>query len=104
MRGYPIVLVFAAEWVYLTQFANAGYVSPGFLFCGSPSPAPRCLSMTETYNDGDQAKHCQDEISRYTMTVAAYRTCLLLETQRAVTQMNSNIDRFKCGIREKHPC
>jgi hypothetical protein len=104
MRAWRNALFFALSVFLASGSATAGPTGDGLTFCGSPSPAPHCVETPDAYRDDDHLKACQQEVSHYVETVAAYRTCLLQEYQRAVVEMNSLVDRFKCGAREKNPC
>jgi hypothetical protein len=84
------------------SFAGSS-VRMGFGFC-PPPPPPACMDDNKVYDNGPATKDCQEKVSRYVASVFAYRACLLRETQRAVLEANTTMDRFKCGLRSKRRC
>jgi hypothetical protein len=102
----PVREIFLA-FVILAIAARANSTEPktgfGFGFCPAPPP-PACVDDVKAYADGPVMKDCQEKVSRYVASVFAYRTCLLRETQRAVLETNTMLDRFKCGLRAKRRC
>jgi len=75
----------------------------GFGFCAPPLP-PACIDDDKAYDDGPGTRDCKERVSHYVADVFAYRTCLLRETQRAVLETNTAVDRFKCGLKSKRRC
>jgi hypothetical protein len=100
----PLREGFLALVTLSTSAAFAGSsVRMGFGFC-PPPPPPACMDDSKVYGDGPETKDCQEKVSHYIASVFAYRACLLRETQRAVLEANTTIDRFKCGLRSKRRC
>jgi hypothetical protein len=83
--------------------AGSSVPGTGFRFCPTPVP-PTCIDDDRAYDSEPEIKDCQEKVSRYAASVFAYRTCLLHETQRAVLETNTMIDRFKCGAKSKRRC
>ena len=83
--------------------ASAAETRRGFSFCASPFP-PSCVDADSAYDSSARLKNCQDEISRYVASVLTYRACMQTETERAILETNTVVDRFKCGMAAKHRC
>jgi hypothetical protein len=83
--------------------AGSSQSSPGFGYCAPPL-RPNCIDVDATYGDDASIKSCQDKLALYTDGVIAYRACMLRETERAVREINSAIDRFKCSASAKRLC
>ena len=94
------ILVLLAAW---PAAANAAESSAGFEFCARPV-LPVCIESDDIYGDAARIKACQQEVSRYTANVQAYRDCLLRETEKTLLETNAMIERFKCGIQSKRRC
>ena len=75
----------------------------GFGFCAPPYP-PRCVSTPDTYTAQGEIDKCQEDLTRYVNSVAAYRLCQTQELERAVRETNGTLQRWKCGIAAKALC
>jgi hypothetical protein len=95
------LLALATIWTSGAWADSSGWT--GFGFCPAPQP-PACIDDNKTYGNEAETKDCQEKVSRYVASVFSYRTCLLRETQRAVLETNTMIDRFKCGLKSRRRC
>ena len=77
--------------------------SIGFGFCAPPYP-PKCVSTPGTYESQPEIDKCQDDVTRYVNSVAAYRLCQTQEVERAVRETNATLQRWKCGLAAKALC
>jgi hypothetical protein len=84
-------------------FANALSPPMGFHFCAPVFP-PKCIDADETYDHAARARNCINEVSRYSVSVSAYRACLLQETYRATLEANKNLERFNCRTSPQPNC
>jgi hypothetical protein len=92
-----------ASAIFLAPLTASAQRYLGFGFCAPPYP-PRCVSNPATYGSQAEIDKCEEDMNRYVNSVAAYRVCQTLETERAVRETNGTLQRWKCSLAAKAPC
>ena len=77
--------------------------SKGWNYC-SPPVQPLCSTQVGTFATKPKREECQAEIERYVASVFRYRQCLTKEMERAVLEVNTVVERFRCRLKEKRLC
>ena len=74
----------------------------GFGYC-APPVVPSCVENEATFKGNKAIAACDLDMVRFERSLAAYRSCLARETERAILQGNEAISRFRCRTGRKLP-
>ena len=75
----------------------------GVELCAKPT-IPGCMVTDQTFASRQTIESCNHDADQLAKDLATYRTCVLMESYRTVSQVNDLLARFRCRAYQKVHC
>jgi hypothetical protein len=87
----------------LALAVSASPPASGQMLCTAPVE-PFCINRFGTFDDDWSFRSCRRDVETYREEVRAYLSCLRLEEERIISEVNRVIERFNCRARGERFC